>query len=371
MARAVSGQRRLRRGAPARLALALLLVFGGFAAARYWLTPWPSKQHEYHVFGTLARVEIRSRNEAAAGAALADIGTLLAHNHQAWHAWEPGSELSRLNARLAAGESGSVSADLAAMIRHAQEGYARSGGLFNAAMGKLIGSWGFHGSHYPLQTPAPAAEELVAQLTRLPTMEDVRVSAEGIVSSTNPRVALDLNGLAEGYAAGQIASLLRSRGIDHALIYIGGYVMALGRAEGRPWQVGVRAPEGGLLGRVALQDGEVLSSSGDYQRYRASADGREGHIVDPRRGRPQRETAATSVLSDDPVMADMAATALMVAGPAGFEQTARGMGMGCALLVTRDGTLYLTPAMRARLELEQGLPEPRITAPVAPDCRRP
>jgi len=64
--------------------------------------------------------------------------------------------------------------------------------------------------------------------------------------------------------------------------------------------------------------------------------------------RSRNETAATSVLSDDPVMADMAATALMVAGPAGFEQTARRMGMGCALLVTRDGVIHMTPAMRAR-----------------------
>ncbi|HEX5514389.1 MAG TPA: FAD:protein FMN transferase [Gammaproteobacteria bacterium] len=361
----------MRRGALTRLLLAVLLSVAVIAVARLRLVPVPSQSGEYQVFGTVVRVDIRSWHEAAATTALADIGRLLARNHQAWHAWEPDSELSRLNARLAAGESGRVSADLAAMIRHAQEGYARSGGLFNAAMGKLIGSWGFHGSHYPLQTPGPAADELAEQLTRLPTMADVQVSGDDVVSSTNPRVALDLNGLAEGYAAQQIAGLLRSRGIDHALIYLGGYVMALGRAEGRPWLVGVRAPEGGLLGRVALQDGEVLSSSGDYQRYRASAAGREGHIVDPRRGRPQRATAATSVLSDDPVMADMAATALMVAGPAGFEQTARRMGMGCALLVARDGTIHLTPAMRARLELEQGLPEPRITAPVAPDCRRP
>ena len=362
---------RTRRGALTRLALAGLLGFAAVAAARLWLAPVLVYSEQYQVFGTLVRVDVRSRDAAAASAALAEIGALLAHNHQAWHAWAPDSALSHLNARLARGEKVLASPDLAEMIRHAKDGYALSGGLFNAAMGKLIGAWGFHTSDYPLQTPSPAADEVAEHLRRLPTMDDVDISADGLVSSRNPQLALDLNGLAEGYAAQQIANLLRSRGLEHALLYIGGYVMALGEAGGRPWQVGVSAPEGGLLGQVSLHDGEALSSSGDYQRFRRVADGREGHIVDPRQGRPQRQAAATTVLSDDPVMADMAATALMVAGPDGFEQTARRMGMGCALLVTHDGTLLITPAMRARLSLRDPPPILRSTASTGTDCRRP
>lgn len=361
----------MRPGALLRLGLALLAGFAIIALARWWLAPLPVYSEEYHVFGTLVRVDVRSRNETVARAALTDIGALLAHNHRSWHAWEPGGDLGRLNARLARGESGKATADLAEMIRYAQEGYRLSDGLFNAAMGRLIGAWGFHDDVYPLRTPAPTTDELAAQLRRTPTMADVRVEDDGTVSSSNPQVALDLNGLAEGYAAKQIADLLKSRGMEHALIYIGGYVMALGQAHERPWLVGVRAPEGGLLGQLALHDGEVLSSSGDYQRYRQTDDGREGHIVDPRQGRPQRQTAAVSVLSDDPVMADIAATALVVAGPAEFERVAQRMGMGCVLLVTRDGVIHMTPAMRARLELAQPAAAVRLTDFGDSTCRRP
>lgn len=362
--------RSIRSGALVRLALALMASIAAIALARWWFVPLPVYSEEYRIFGTLVRVDVRSRNEAVATVALADIGTLLAHNHRSWHAWESDSDLGRLNALLAQGESGKAPADLAEMIRYAQEGYRLSDGLFNAAMGKLIGAWGFHDGTYPLQTLAPTADELTMHLQRMPTMADVRIDEDDNVSSISPHVALDLNGLAEGYAARQVAGLLKSRGLEHALIYIGGDIMALGKAGKRPWLVGVRAPGGGLLGQVALQDGEVLSSSGDYRRYRQTDDGREGHIVDPRRGRPQRGTAAVSVLSDDPVMADIAATALTVAGPADFERIAQRLGMGCALLITRDGMVYMTPAMHSRLEPAQPIAVVQLTGSRESSCHR-
>lgn len=359
----------LRRHALARLVLVLILTVIAVIGARVWLAPVSTHSEEYHVFGTLVRVELRSRDAAAASLALQDIGRLLEHNHQSWHAWEPDSALSRINAELAQEQSVQAPADLADMIRYAKQGYERSQGLFNAAMGRLIGAWGFHDSHYPLQTPRPNERLVQQELANQPSMDDVDISAAGIVQSRNPAVALDLNGLAEGYAAMQIASLLRERAIRHGLIYIGGYVLVLGQAEGRPWRVGIRAPQGGLLGTVELSDGEALSSSGDYERFRPTATGREGHILDPRAGRPQRQAVAASVISDEPVMADMAATALMVAGPAEFVRISRSMGMGCALLLSRDGELLLTPAMQQRLAISLNTNSERLLDNGLADCR--
>lgn len=359
-------------GAAIRLMLAVALVVAAIAAVRLW-SPSVAELHgaEFHVFGSVAHIQVRSNDARKAVEAFAEIGTLLDHNHNAWHAWRPDSALGRINARLAAGEPADAPADLAGMIRRAQEGYRLSGGVFNAAMGRLIGAWGFHASAYPLKSAAPSDDEVADLVGQSPSMEDISIDADNRVTSRNPNVALDLNGLAEGYAAQQVAELLADRGMDDALISIGGDVLARGEAGRRPWTVGVRAPEGGVLGQVALHDGEALSSSGDYLRYRQTDHGRDGHILDPRHGRPQRKTAAVSVLSDDPVLADMAATALTVAGPEGFEQTARRMGIGCALLVPRDGGLYITPAMRSRLTLLQTPPAIHSVASTGHDCRRP
>ncbi|HET6553725.1 MAG TPA: hypothetical protein VFG49_09325 [Dyella sp.] len=60
-------------------------------------------------------------------------------------------------------------------------------------------------------------------------------------------------------------------------------------------------------------------------------------------------SAAASVILDDPTLADMASTALMVAGPEGFRQATGRMGLGCALLLGHDGILRLTPGMKTRL----------------------
>ncbi len=57
------------------------------------------------------------------------------------------------------------------------------------------------------------------------------------------------------------------------------------------------------------------------------------------------------VLHADPLLADAGATALFVAGPAGFERLARRMGLGCALMVTEENEMLVTTAMRARLQL--------------------
>lgn len=339
--------RRFQRTHPTGLArlLAVLSLVAVIASAMAWMRPVETAEAEYLVFGTRARIVIRTRDRERAESALSAIGALLARDHRTWHAWEP-SELTRLNGALARGRSHAVPPDLLEMIRAAQRGHALSEGLFNAAAGKLIGAWGFHTSDYPAHGQAPSGMQVRHLVAHAPSMDDIRIDAEGTVSSRNTSAQLDLNALAEGYAAQQVRDLLAARGLDDALVYIGGFVLARGQEADQPWHVGVRGPDG-LLGSVWMRDGEALSSSGDYLRRRSDAQG--GHIVDPRSGRPQRISAATAVLTDDPVLADMAATALMVAGPAGFDRLAARMGLGCALLVTTDGRLHVTRAMLTRL----------------------
>lgn len=358
----MKGQRRptgrLRLG---RLAVVVALV-AIVATALVRLRPVAQVEAEYLVFGSRARIVVQTRDRENAEAALSAIGRQLADDHRRWHAWEP-SDLTRLNESLAHGESRKVDADMAEMIRHAQRGYALTDGLFNAAAGKLIGAWGFHTGDYPVRTAAPAAPRIERLVVQAPAMSDVDVHGT-TVSSRNPVVSLDLNGLSEGYASLQAQRVLAEHGLHDALVYVGGFVLALGHDRGADWEVGVRGPKE-LLGTVRLRDGEALSSSGDYLRRRTDGG---GHIVDPREGRPQRRSAATTVLADDPVLADMAATALMVAGEPGFDRLLERMQLGCALLVTSDGQLHLTRGMEARLrDIAVGLPR-TVHAGAGMDC---
>lgn len=139
---------------------------------------------------------------------------------------------------------------------------------------------------------------------------------------------------------------------------LGGDVLALGDHHGAPWRVGLDDGEGGVLGGVALHDGEAFMSSGRYAKYREAPDGeRWPHVLDPRTGRPALGARLSAVLHPDAVVADAAATALLVAGPAGFERTVRGLRLGCALLIDADGRAWITTGMAQRFEWQRALPE--------------
>ncbi|TNJ33803.1 FAD:protein FMN transferase [Arenimonas terrae] len=303
-----------------------------------------------HVFGTATEVELRGAEPERAQAAIAEISAQLNQRHSEWHAWEP-SELTRINAAFAAGESAHAPASVIDLVRRSKPLSDASEGLFDPAIGGLIRDWGFHTSQYPVQTPQPRADALARWRQERPRIGDVSIAGDRL-SSRNPRVQLDFGAVAEGVAGELILDTLRRHGIEHALVSLGGDVVALGDGDGRPWTVAIRDPFGGVLGGVELGDGEALFSTGNYNKFRASPSGaRWGHILDPRTGYPARGAAAVVVLHPDPVVADASATALFVAGPAGFERIARRMGLGCALMVTEENEMLVTAAMKARLQL--------------------
>lgn len=305
---------------------------------------------EIHVFGSTTDIEIRGAEPATAQAAIAELSALLNQREGEWHAWKP-SDVTRINAAFAAGESVTAPASVIDLVQRSQPLSEASEGLFDPAVGGLVSAWGFHTSTYPVLTPPPSEEWLGQWRAQRPHIADVQVRGDRL-QSRNPRVQLDFGAIAEGAAAEAVMAVLARRGVEHALVSLGGDVMALGDGDGRPWQVGLRDPFGGVLGGVQLAGGEALFSTGNYSKFRDSPSGaRWSHILDPRTGHPARGAAAVVVLHTDPLLADAGATALFVAGPAGFERLVRRLGLGCALMVTEENEMLVTVAMRQRLQL--------------------
>lgn len=351
------------------------LFFAALAAALILGAVWLYREQQadaprtasFVVFGGITDVELRGVSEADAAAAFGAIGELLQRDQRAWHPWEM-SDLMRLNAAIAQGEPYRTSAELSGLLRQAQRAYVTSDGLFNAAIGSLVDLWGFHTSDYPITAPPPPAQNIAATLATQPRMDDLVIADDGTVASRNRAIQLDLNGLAEGYAAEQIAALLRERGIANALINVGGDVLALGQAVDRPWRVGIRSPQHATLAGAELRGHEALFSSGNYNKFREAGGRRWGHVLDPRSGYPARGVAAVSVIHGDAVTADVASTALMVAGPADLERIARSLGIACVVLVDEDGAVWMTPAMQRRLQLLTPPAQLQITGDLGADC---
>jgi len=320
--------------------------------------PEPWRQESY-VFGTRVELAVagvpEARARAAADRVLRDFDVL----HRTYHAWQA-SELSALNESIAAGRRHEVSAEFAAYIREAQAVAAAGEHLFDPGIGRLIALWGFHADE--IQPRLPDADALKALVARKPSIADLSLDGNR-VSSRNPAVALDFGGYLKGVALDRAMASLKADGIGNALVNIGGNVMALGTRDGAgtTWRIGIQHPRprtvgGAPLATLELRDGEAIGTSGDYHRY-FEVDGRRYcHLLDPRSGYPAAGTQAVTVLIAPGKAAGMRSDALskpiFIAG-ADWRAMARKLGVEAVLRVGADGTASVTPAMQARLKIDQ------------------
>ncbi len=340
-----SPQRTGTAGACALLATALL-------TACTQAPPDTSYERDIVAFGTINHLTLYGVPEERAAKLADEVDAELQRMHREWHSWHP-SELTRLNAAIAAGEPFQVSPDLAELIARSKDAYLGSQGIFDPAAGHLFALWGFQQDERPTGPP-PSRAEVAAVVAEQARMDDLELDGDTL-TSRNPKVALDFGGIAKGYAGHLVIARLRAQGVDNAIFNAGGGLQVVGSHGERPWRIGIRGPDGsGVLGAVELgPQEEGMHTSGNYERYREFDNKRYSHIIDPRTGLPAEHIASASVIHPDGATADAAATALVVAGPEGWQEVAKRMGVTLALLVDDQGTVYITPQMQERVRFEQ------------------
>ena len=310
----------------------------------------PAKHHQdFYVFGTLVGVTLWAQDAEQARAAFAELQARFQAMHEEWHPWNPGL-LTDINQAFADGRTVEATPGIVEMVRRSREIEAASEGRFNPAIGRLVALWGFHTSDYPIIGPPPTPESIDALLAQRPSSLDIRISGDDLYSN-NPSVQLDFGGIAKGYAIDIACDLLRDRGIENAIVNAGGDLRAIGRHDERPWRIAVRAPGGGVIGSLETDGDEAVFTSGNYERFRLDNEARYPHILDPRTGWPVKELASVTVIADEGILADAAATAITVAGLGAWETVARALGLDQVMLVDEDGAVYLTRKMNRRIEL--------------------
>jgi FAD:protein FMN transferase len=340
-----SGQPRIAKGLLGALLAATLLAACGPATET-------SYERDIFAFGTLIHLTLYGVAPERAAQLADGVDTELQRMHRDWHAWHPG-ELTRLNTAIARGEPFQVSPELRDLISLSQETYRASMGMFNPAAGHLFALWGFQQDERPTGPP-PSRAEVAAVVAEDASMDDLTLG-DATVTSRNSKVALDFGGIAKGYAGQVIVAWLRAQGVENAIFNAGGGLQVVGRHGDRPWRIGIRGPDGsGVLGAVELgPQEEAMHTSGNYERYREFDTKRYSHIIDPRTGLPAEHIVSASVVHRDGAVADAAATALVIAGPDGWQEVARRMGVTQAILVDDRGTVYITPEIQKRVRFEQ------------------
>lgn len=332
------------------IGIALAGVVG--IAVALWLTlrtPEVYVQGTY-VFGTRVQLVLYGvpleRAQRDADAVFAHFQAM----HREMHAWQP-SEVTRLNGSIAAGQPFQASPELAGVLRAARKLSLDTDGLFDPGIGRLIRLWGFQADQFDVKPPPRDA--VLRERARGAGIADLVISPSGVVSSTNRAVAIDFGGYAKGWSLDEAAAILRQRGVDNALIDVGGNLLALGSKGGTPWQVGIQDPrKAGALATLELHDGEAIGTSGDYERFYRSDGVRYCHIIDPRNGFPATQSESVTVLvKPGPhagALSDGASKPLFIAGP-GAMPLARGIGVDSVLMVDTRGRVWVSAPMAARV----------------------
>ncbi len=201
------------------------------------------------------------------------------------------------------------------LLRSAGEIYALTGGRANIAMGSVLSIWHEY-RQKGLQAPESASlppEQALEEAGRHTQIDGVEIDeAASTVRLADPAMSLDVGAFAKGFAAQRVCETLRSAGIDHLMVSVGGNVCAIGeKGDGSPWVVGIQDPwnTGSYCHTVEAVDLCVVTS-GDYQRY-YTVDGVDyHHIIDPDTWMPARYFASVTVLCADSALADGLSTAL-------------------------------------------------------------
>jgi len=348
-----SGRIVSRMADAARLIALLATCLGGLAVAACQPADDALVTHSLFVMAT--QVDIGLPATADDARLIADIERELRQFGTDYYAWGDG-ELAALNQALSAGRSFSASPSMAELLTSAQRIAELTGGAFDPGVGGLVELWGFDTAEPPAAPPTDAAIE--ATRRDAGSIADLEIT-DGIVTAragdpaTHRRYLLDLGGIAKGLAVDRIAARLDAAGIAPALINAGGDLRVIGNRGDRPWRIGIAAPrDDGLLGTLRLEPGEAAFTSGDYERYFEHDGARLHHILDPTTGYPANHTRAVTVIADSGVIADAAATALLVAGPARWRNAADALGVAAVLRVDASGAIEMTPPMRDRFQAE-------------------
>ena len=307
-------------------------------------------QATFYVFGTMVEISIYDPDQNKTKKAIAEVEQQFQKFHHEWHAWEKGGIVAKINQAIHNQKSIDVSDSVKQFILKSQMLSQQSQGLFDPAIGELVNLWGFHKEEW--QGPPPSELEIQSWLNSSPSINDLQFTGN-LLYSSNPDVQLDFGGNAKGLAIDMAMQTLKEKGINNALVSIGGDMKVIGNKPEEAWRIGIQSPipPHQALAKIKLKPNESIVTSGDYQRFFEWQGQKYSHIINPKTGYPANTFSSVTVIHKDAITADAAATAILVAGPEHWQEIAHKMNITAVLCITHDGQYISSPKMEKRLQL--------------------
>lgn len=263
------------------------------------------------------------------------------------------SDVSRINSN-AGKQPVKVHDDTLAVIKKALEYAEKSNGAFDITIYPIVKLWGITSEHPHIPTETEIRDKLKFVDYRKIVLDEEKKT----VYLKEPGMGIDLGAIAKGYAADEVVRILKEEGVVHALINMGGNVVAMGgKPNGQPWRIGIQDPraEGARrhIAIIEVMDGSVVSS-GDYERYIVDVYKKTGkryhHIFDPSTGYPADSgLMATTVVATSSIDADALSTTVFIMGSEkGLKIIDELEGIE-ALAITLDKKIYVSKGLKDKL----------------------
>jgi thiamine biosynthesis lipoprotein len=260
--------------------------------------------------GTVLEIELVARDGAEGRATLERCFERVAELERLFTRFDPGSALSRLN-EAAGGGPLDVDPALARILADSREYASVTRGSFDPTVGPLVALWG----EAARRGSPPSSGELAAARARVGS-EGIEVSRDASRARlARPGMAVDLGGIAKGWALDRVGEILAADGVTDAFASFGGSsFLALGTPPGEPgWRVLLRDAGNGFAGELRLRD-RSLAVSGSLGQTLEIAGRVYGHVIDPRNGEPLVRAAEAAVVAPSGALAEALGKALLVLG---------------------------------------------------------
>lgn len=303
-------------------------------------------QKQFRAMGSPCDLKIYAANASQAAEALQAAQLRIQTLEQKYSRYQPDTITSRINHAAGNGAWIPLDNETYQLFRLAQQGFDLSDGLFDITSGILRRVWDFR------QGVLPEAKALAEILPRIGWDQvqlkrsgcSVASSAQKEVEAPNvepdapagwsvrlPQVGMeiDFGGLVKEYAADAATTVLRSHGVAHGIVDLGGDLSVIGpHPQNGAWPIGVRDPRAPAraIGRLHVDTGG-LATSGDYERYFERNGKRYCHILNPKTGWPVQGFASVTVVAQPCVVAGMAATIAMLKGVQGGLRWLQALGV--------------------------------------------
>jgi thiamine biosynthesis lipoprotein len=228
--------------------------------------------------------------------------------------YRPDSKISKINS----GDSTVVVDDFfTETFQLSNQIYKETNGLFDPTIGVLVNAYGFG----PNKKQENLSQKQIDSLLQFVGFDKIALNSDKTISKKYNQTFIDFNAIAQGYSVDVVVNYLKSKGIENAIVEIGGELFALGKntIENKNWVVGIDDPlqkpeERTLIAKVNLEN-LGMATSGNYRKV--MIDEKTGkkfvHIINPKTGLAQKNNVlSATVLSKSSAISDGYATAFML-----------------------------------------------------------